>query len=699
MRPSVKRPLILSALCAVSTGLLLWLHIVDFAPLVRFEDYSHDWRARRGRKTPIDPRLVYVGIDSDHYELLSAEDSRQAPVLRKLTDRFPWPRDVWAELIERLVQAGAKVVAFDLLFAAPAPGDEALRDALAKYRERVVIGVNFTETEGDRGTTLSLPPPSETVLPESPAGSAVEDDRVGFVNVWPDPDGVARRVRYRLSAEQSQGILKPGAVVESLAARCLRKLGRPEVIPPGDEPMLFRFTRPPSHGYEPIPLDTLFLPRFWTNNYRGGEFFKDKIVLVGPAANFFHDEHQTPFAPHMLGPELHLNFMGAALHGEFLRETTPGQEIALIIVAGLIALALHAGMRGALIRLAAVVLLTAGYAWAAQLLYDRANLVILAATPLLVFNSSNLLCFAHDWILERMEKRRTRRTLERYVSKDVVRELLDNPQTFFNSLIGVRRPVTVLFSDVRNFTTMTEARDGAQVVGQLNEYFREMVNPVFHHKGSLDKFMGDAVMAVWGSITTQGAPQDARNAVTTALRMKSGLVRLNENWKTRGLPELAIGIGINHGDVIVGNLGSEEKMELTVIGDPVNLASRLEGLTKEYHLDLLLGESVASMVGEQFILRSVDLVQVKGKTKPVQVFTVLGERATGEPDPAWLQRYEEGVRLYRERAFAEALAVFQDSARLQPNDYLTDLYRHRAETLAANPPGPDWDGVSIMTKK
>ena len=391
--------------------------------------------------------------------------------------------------------------------------------------------------------------------------------------------------------------------------------------------------------------------------------------------------------------------MGAALQGEFLRETGPGQETALILGAGIIAFALHTGMRKAPIRFAAVVLLTAGYVWLAQLLYDRANLVVLAATPLLVFNSSGLLCFAHDWILETIEKRRTRRTLERYVSKDVVRELLDNPQTFFSSLVGVRRPVTVLFSDVRNFTTMTEGGDGARIVGQLNEYFREMVNPVFQQKGSLDKFMGDAVMAVWGSITTQGAAQDARNAVTTALRMKSALVRLNESWKTRGLPELAIGIGINHGDVIVGNLGSEEKMELTVIGDPVNLASRLEGLTKEYHLDLLLGETVAPLVREQFILRTVDLVQVKGKTKPVQVFTVLGERRPGEPDPTWLQRYEEGMRLYRERAFTEALALFRDCAQQQPEDYLIALYRQRAETLAADPPGPDWNGVSVMSKK
>ena len=281
----------------------------------------------------------------------------------------------------------------------------------------------------------------------------------------------------------------------------------------------------------------------------------------------------------------------------------------------------------------------------------------------------------------------------------MVKELLDNPQTYFNSLTGVRRPVTVLFSDIRNFTTMTEGSNEAQLVSQLNEYFREMVNPVFQHEGSVDKFIGDAVMAVWGSIVSKGAARDAQNAVATALKMKHSLARLNESWKARGLPELAFGIGINHGEVIVGNLGSEEKMELTVIGDAVNIASRLEGLTKEYHLDLLLGETVAPLVREKFMLRTVDLVQVKGKTKPVEVFGVVGERVAGEPDPEWLKLYEDGVRLYRRHEFSAAAAGFQECLRKRPDDYLSNLYLHRSEALIAHPPSADWNGIYVMTKK
>ena len=330
--------------------------------------------------------------------------------------------------------------------------------------------------------------------------------------------------------------------------------------------------------------------------------------------------------------------------------------------------------------------------------YDTANLVVLAVTPLLALNSSSLLCFVYDFVLERMERRRVRRTLERYVSKDVVKDLLDNPQTYFNSLTGVRRPVTVLFSDIRNFTTMTEGSNEAQLVSQLNEYFREMVNPVFQHEGSVDKFIGDAVMAVWGSIVSKGAARDAQNAVATALKMKHSLARLNESWKARGLPELAFGIGINHGEAIVANLGCEAKMEVSVIGDAVNTCSRLEGATKPYHLDLLIGEFVEPFVREEFLVRTVDLLVVKGKTKPVAIFTVLGER-NAEAAPAWLARHEEAMRLYRTGDFAGAESAWREVLAACPGDGVCEVFLERCAELQKHPPEGVWQGVFEMKTK
>ena len=350
-------------------------------------------------------------------------------------------------------------------------------------------------------------------------------------------------------------------------------------------------------------------------------------------------------------------------------------------------------------RMILVVILAAAY-WAVCYATVRsAGFVILAVTPLLAFGSSSLVVFSYDFVLLRVEKNRTRRTLERYVSKDVVRDILDNPGTYLNTLGGVRKPVSILFSDIRGFTTMTEGADASLLVKQLNEYFDDMVRIVFAQQGRLDKFIGDAVMADWGSIITAGAEEDARRAVATALEMRKYLARLNVNWKQRGLTELSFGIGINHGEVIVGNLGSEQKMEVSVIGDAVNLASRLEGLTKEYKLDLLLGETMAPLVQDRFMLRSVDSVQVKGKTKPVRVFTVVVDKETGAEPPVWLERYEHGIGLYRTRLFAEALAAFEDCARAATEDYLIELYLKRCRDLVANPPGAEWDTVFVMKSK
>jgi adenylate cyclase len=299
-----------------------------------------------------------------------------------------------------------------------------------------------------------------------------------------------------------------------------------------------------------------------------------------------------------------------------------------------------------------------------------------------------------------------RKTLERYVSRDVVKELLDNPQTYFNAVGGVRRSIVILFSDVRNFTTMTESANPQALVKQLNEYLQEMVKLVFENNGSLDKFIGDAVMAVWGNIKSHGAEADACSAVATALAMNKALSKLNADWKTRGIKELAIGIGINYGESIVGEMGcreiagkmgSPEKVEFTAIGDAVNLASRLEGLTKKYHVDLLLGESMAPLVRNNFILRTVASVQPKGKTKAADVFSVIGDNTASAP--VWLERYEEGVQLYRLGKFPEAATSFQECLQHQPEDYLNTRYLGFCNELIKNPPDESWTAAEIMTDK
>ena len=699
-------------MCAALTSACLFLLAIEpealwlSEKLAESELLAKDTLIAGSSKLSPDPRLVFVGIDQTTYaDVIAPEEAAENPALAKLTNSFPWSRDLWADVIQRLGDAGAKAIVLDLLFASPGSGDDQLRAALDKYADRVVVGANFTDAERGEGKTTSIVYPTESVLNLKDERAPWADDRIGFVNFFTytnaarhDIDDVIRRAVFRVTGEKG---LPPGATIESLASRAIKRLGVNEVVPSDGRPRLFRFVGKPGNGFQPIPLYTIFLPSHWTNNFDGGRFFSGKIVLIGPAANILHDDHPTPFRVRMLGPEIHLNAMSAALRGEFLGESSHRMNLVLVAGLGGLSFLLAITVRSPLRRLFVAAGCIAAYLGVCWFGVNHLNFVLVAVTPLIALSSSTVAGFTYDFVLLRMEKNRTRRTLERYVSKDVVREILDNPDTFLNSLGGVRMPVTTLFSDVRGFTTMTEGADPAQLVTQLNEYFNEMVAIVFNQNGSLDKFIGDAVMALWGSIesTSEGVRRDAQRAVTAALAMRKSLARLNINWKQRGMNELAFGIGINHGEVIVGNLGSDQKMDRTVIGDAVNLASRLEGLTKEYKLDLLLGEAMAPLVRGRFILRTVDSVQVKGKTKPVRVFTVVADAEAGEQIPPWMTRYEEGLEFYRSRKFAEGLEAFAECLRAEPKDHLSELYLKRCEELIANPPGPDWDTVFVMKTK
>jgi adenylate cyclase len=700
MTPRRKRVPILAALCALCAGTLFVLYALEWTYLLGLELRVKDLMisSERAALGP-DPRLVFIGIDQPTYaDAIAPEEAAQSPVLARLTNSFPWARDVWAAAIDRLVGAGAKAVMLDLVFAAPAPGDEALRAALERHGEHVVVGANFTGGNRSVGGVETILFPAESVLLPSDGTPVWEDSRVGFVNFFADKkEDVVRRATFQITGELG---LPRNGTMRSLGARALEKAGFGRLIPADTERHLFRFSGAPGVGYKPIPFYEIFLPDHWTNNFGAGAFFKDKIIIIGPAANIFHDEHRTPYpGPAMLGPEIHLNAIGAALRGEFLGETSELANRTVVLGAGLLAFVMALVFRNPFPRLLLGLLSIVAYLILCWLIFNHQNFLLLAVTPALAFGSSTGAGFAYDFLLERRERQKTRRTLERYVSKDVVHELLDNPQTYLNTLVGVRKPVTILFSDVRGFTTMTEGADPTQLVTQLNEYFKEMVRIVFEQHGSLDKFIGDAVMALWGSITTKGAEQDAQHAVASALAMKKALAGLNINWQQRGMKELAFGIGINHGDVIVGNLGSEEKMEVSVIGDAVNLASRLEGLTKEYKLDLLLGEAMVPLVQSRFLLRTVGSVQVKGKTIPVRIFTVLGDKEADAQPPAWLSRYEEGLKLYRARKFAEGEEVFLECVRAAPEDHLSKVYLDECRELLAHPPGLDWNTVVVMKSK
>lgn len=312
---SLARRLTLTGICVLVTVAMLALE-GRFDLFTQAETYTQDLRTRRGRLVPRNPQLVFVGIDKPNYhdDITEAEAASQ-PILRLVRGGFPWSREVWAGLIEKLVHAGAKVVVLDLVFASEGVGDPQFAEALARHTNHVVLGWNALDDEGQ----FTMVFPNRALIPV-PDGKS--DPRVGFVAIWPDADSVVRRGYYRMTMADVFSKVKGQPVemgtdqpVESLSARTLRLLGETDKLPASGAFPLIRYTGPPGQGFRQISLRDLFLPLSWRDNFQNGAFFKDKIVLVGPTANIFQDKHTTPFQPSvMMGPEVHLNFINAALH-------------------------------------------------------------------------------------------------------------------------------------------------------------------------------------------------------------------------------------------------------------------------------------------------------------------------------------------------------------------------------------------------
>jgi len=255
----------------------------------------------------------------------------------------------------------------------------------------------------------------------------------------------------------------------------------------------------------------------------------------------------------------------------------------------------------------------------------------------------------------------------------------------------------VMFTDIRGFTSISETLDPEDLVEFLNEYLGAMTDIVFHHDGLLDKYIGDAIMALWGAPLPKG--NHAELACLTALDMRTKLHEMQIDWRERGLPPIEMGVGINTGPMVVGNMGSYQRFNYTVMGDHVNLASRLEGLNKMYDTRVLLSESTLAQIGDEFLTREIDAVRVKGKTQPVRIYELLG-RVEGAGDLAQLvERFNEALKDYKARDWQQALALWSSLLTDFPNDGPAQMYVERSRALIEDPPGPDWDGVFTATSK
>jgi adenylate cyclase len=295
------------------------------------------------------------------------------------------------------------------------------------------------------------------------------------------------------------------------------------------------------------------------------------------------------------------------------------------------------------------------------------------------------------------QEKRMKTTLYRYMTPGVAERVMALGDDAL--MVGERKEVTVLFSDIRGYTTLTENLEAAEVVSMLNEYFETMVEAVFNHEGTLDKFIGDALMAVFG------APLPLQNhawaAVQSALDMRQRLVLFNRDRKANHQPTIGIGIGISSGEVVSGNIGSQRKMEYTVIGDGVNLSSRLEGITKQYGCDIVLSEHTYELCQDHIWVRELDLTRVKGKRQPVKIYELIDTRdhTLDAPTITFLDCYQAGRQAYLNQDFEQAIQIFSEAHQIRSFDRAVTIHLERARKYLDNPPPEDWDGVHTMTTK
>ena len=428
----------------------------------------------------------------------------------------------------------------------------------------------------------------------------------------------------------------------------------------------------------------------------GANTLRDKYVLIGTSTWGLRDLRATPFASTCPGVEILATVIDNILVGDPLRQdeyTQTGVVLTIIVLGGLLLAALlsYAGpVPGGIAGVVTVFLVV----FCNYRFFFLRQQVVGVAYPLLTLLLVFVVVTLFNFFFEGREKRYIRGAFSLYVSPSVVDELVRRPEKL--SLEGEVKVLSVMFSDIRGFTSISEKLKAREMSAFLNEYLTAMTDIIMGERGTVDKFIGDAIMAIWG------APLDdadhAANAARGSLRMMDRLHEPQKQWAARDLPFVDIGIGVNTGEMSVGNMGSRNRFDYTVIGDNVNLASRLEGLNKEYGTNILVSESTRTALGDAFPCRLVDQVRVKGKKLPVRIYELLGEGALDEVRKAEVAAWDTVLEQYFQREFAPALATLQRLHAARPLK-LYELYLERLESFQANPPGADWDGVYTFTHK
>jgi adenylate cyclase len=700
--------------------IVLFLHHLEVPLLDQIEWRIYDLRfAARGPVAP-NPDVVLAVVDEKSLDALG---------------RWPWSRARMAEVVDALSAAGARVIAFDIGWFEPegARQDSALARAIARSPADVVLGyffhdppapgapdtdpgeleralepISFTAlTVRYRGSHPDAMPfaqrgPPEVNLPEISAAA----EGAGYFDIEPDDDGVVRRLP-----------LVMGAGADAYPALALEAawyaLGQPplvvEVVQSGDKNVVTGIQL----GDRILPTDaegrallsfrgkTGTIPHVSIADIlsgAAGNRLRDKIVIAGVTATAVFDVRPTPFGPVYPGAEVQATALDNILGDDFI--TRPGwadvaDQLAIVVLVGLTALLVS--RLGAVPGLLAAVTLAAGHIALTTRLFSSRGLLLGVTYPLAALGVTYTVLTVRGYLAEQRERRKITSMFGQYAPPVVIEQMRAYPDQL--RLGGEERVLTVLFCDMAGFTTIAERLTPQQTIELLSEHHARMTEQVYACEGMLKEYVGDELMAIFGALVAQ--PDHAARACRAALAMRIARAEFSLEWQKRGYPPIRSRTGVNSGAMLVGNVGSRYRFSYGVVGDAVNLASRLEGLNKTYGTETLIGEQTAAMAGDAFRLREVDSVRVLGKQLAVRIYELLGE--AGETlDPQRekaIGHYAAGLASYRERRFDAALAELEAALALEPGDGPSRTLAERCRAYRTAPPAPDWDGAFQATEK
>ncbi|UCE05315.1 MAG: adenylate/guanylate cyclase domain-containing protein [bacterium] len=672
------------------------LYVLGAFEILEYKSYDMRFRLR-GTKSVDQSGIVLVTIDDQSF--------------LSLQSKWPFPRSCFARAIENLAEAGAALIILDVEFTEPSninPSDDYnLSQAIGNFPHVILAGKLVAEySTHETVNRYPLKP-----LPEFISSGA----KWAYANVYLDEDGFIRRYNlyqdlhgrkyYPLVIEvlrDIQGLSHNAITIESNGKFIVGKFVIPKYQ---DDTMLINFAGQanhfPTYSFANILDDhrvTLPDPDEDTDIfdiYKESGIFKDKIVFIGASAEELQDNKFTPFfqfdgiKQKMPGVEMHANAMHTILTRDFIKPISPWSLFFIIMILGGIAFILSNKFRP-LLGLMFGIAVSVIYFILCYLSFTRTNLWLPLIYPLFNFSLCYVVNIVHKILIEQREKGRYRKTFQQYIARSVVDSMLNTGD--LPKFGGERKTLTVLFSDIRSFTTYSEKYQPEIVVQRLSEYLTGMVDVIFKHGGTLDKFVGDEIMALYGA--PYYFANHAERACQTALDMVGALRRLQKNWSEKEVEYFQIGIGINTGKVIVGNLGSIQLFDYTVIGDEVNLGARLEGANKHYSTTIITSESTYNEVKGKAIVRELDHVRVKGKTRPVKIYELRGMHSLPAIEKDLIiDVYTYALDLFKQRKWNKALKEFRRVLRYFPSDGPSRLYTLRCLEFMESPPPEDWDGV------